>query len=49
MGKLLTFFKNWALPIVMLVGILSYLIFDALNPPQEMRALAGRIVEILQP
>ena len=49
MSKVLNFFKDWALPISIVTGIVSYLVFDALGPQQDIRTLAGRVVGILQP
>ena len=46
---LLRFYKNWALPISMVTGVIAYLLYAALPLPAGTGALVGSVVEILQP
>lgn len=46
---LLRFYKNWALPISMVLGALSYLIYAALPLPEGTGAFMSRAISILQP
>ena len=49
MKFLLRFYKNWALPISMVMGVISYLIYAALPLPEGTGALVQRIIDFLQP
>lgn len=46
---LLRFYKNWALPISMVLGALSYLLYTVLPLPEGTGAFMSRIISILQP
>ena len=45
----LRFYKNWALPISMLLGALSYLIYVALPLPAGTGIVARKVISIMQP
>lgn len=49
MKILLRFYKNWALPISMLLGALSYLIYVALPLPAGTGIVARKVISIMQP
>lgn len=49
MKFLLRFYKNWALPISMLLGALSYLIYVALPLPAGTGIVARKVISIMQP
>ena len=49
MTILLRFYKNWALPISMLLGALSYLIYVALPLPAGTGIVARKVISIMQP
>jgi BASS family bile acid:Na+ symporter len=49
MKFLLRFYKNWALPISMLLGVLSYLIYVALPLPAGTGIVARKVISIMQP
>ena len=49
MKILLRFYKNWALPISMLIGALSYLIYVALPLPAGTGIVARKVISIMQP
>lgn len=49
MKILLRFYKNWALPISMVMGVISYLIYAALPLPEGTGVLVQRIIDFLQP
>lgn len=46
---LLRFYKNWALPISMVAGVIAYLLYAALPLPPGTGAVVSRIIGILQP
>ena len=46
---LLRFYKNWALPISMVAGVLAYLLYAALPLPAGTGAVVSRIIGLLQP
>ena len=46
---LLRFYKNWALPISMVAGVVAYLLYAALPLPPGTGAVVSRIIGILQP
>lgn len=46
---LLRFYKNWALPISMVAGIVAYLLYAALPLPVGTGAVVSSVVEVLQP
>ena len=49
MKQLLRFYKNWALPISMTMGVLLYLLYSALPFPSGTGAVVSRAIDILQP
>lgn len=49
MKNLLRFYKNWALPISMTLGVLSYLVYAALPLPEGAGAIAAGVISVLQP
>lgn len=49
MKILLRFYKNWALPISMSLGALSYLIYVALPLPAGTGIVARKVISIMQP
>lgn len=49
MKFLLRIYKNWALPISMLLGALSYLIYVALPLPAGTGIVARKVISIMQP
>ena len=49
MNKLLRFYKNWALPISMIAGAISYLIYAQIPFLQHQGAFIGQAVSIAQP
>lgn len=46
---IIRFLKNWILPIAMMIGVLSYLIYDAIDFPTEIRSIASDCATIGQP
>lgn len=46
---LLRFYKNWALPISMTMGVVLYLIYAALPLPAGTGIIVSKVIEILQP
>lgn len=46
---LLRFYKNWALPISMVAGVVAYLLYAALPLPVGTGAVVSSVVEVLQP
>lgn len=46
---LLRFYKNWALPISMVAGVIAYLLYAALPLPPGTGAVVSHIIGILQP
>ena len=49
MSKVIGFVKDWALPIVMGVGVLAYFLFSAAGFSAETRQLANSTVGVVQP
>lgn len=47
--KIITFLKNWALPVSIVTGVVAYFVFVALPLSTEVHVAAGRMVAILQP
>lgn len=46
---LLRFYKNWALPISMVAGVIAYLLYAVLPLPAGTGVVVSKVVEILQP
>ena len=49
MKFILRFYKNWALPISMLLGVVSYLIYTILPLPQGIGTAVSKGISIMQP
>lgn len=49
MNRIITFLKNWTLPVSMIAGAMGYLIGAALPLPSFVKADILRLVEIIQP
>lgn len=49
MSKIITFFKNWALPVSMLSGVAAYFVFHSLNLPAGVHRFANEAVSLIQP
>lgn len=49
MNTLVRFYKNWALPISMILGVLSYLLYATLPLPEGTGSIVSEIIGILQP
>ncbi|MBR0533842.1 MAG: bile acid:sodium symporter [Bacteroidales bacterium] len=49
MSRLVTFLKNWALPVSMVAGVAAYFIFAALHLPPAAHVAANKLVGFLQP
>ena len=49
MHTLIRFYKNWALPISMVAGVVAYLLYSVLPLPAGTGALVSRVVALLQP
>lgn len=49
MKRLLRFYKNWALPISMVLGVLSYFLYAALPLPNATGVYVSQLISILQP
>ena len=47
--SLLRFYKNWALPISMAMGVLLYLLYAALPLPAGTGVVVGKVIGVLQP
>lgn len=47
--KLITFLKNWALPISIVTGVVAYFVFVALPLSAETHMAAGKVVAAVQP
>ena len=47
--SLLRFYKNWALPISMTMGVLLYLLYAALPLPAGTSVVVGKVIGVLQP
>lgn len=47
--SLLSFLRNWALPISMAMGVLLYFLYAAIPALDGTRPFVGRLVEVLQP
>lgn len=49
MKQLIRFYKNWALPISMMTGVVLYLIYAALPLPAGTGAVVSKMIDFLQP
>ena len=49
MSRILTFLKNWALPVSIVTGIVAYFVFTALPLSAAVHLAANRAVGLLQP
>jgi BASS family bile acid:Na+ symporter len=47
--KLITFLRDWALPISIVTGIVAYFVFVALPLPAATHIAAGKVVAVVQP
>lgn len=47
--NIMRFLKNWTLPVAMLAGVLSYLLYASLSLPPVVRQAAARTVAVVQP
>ncbi|MCQ2959866.1 MAG: transporter [Bacteroidales bacterium] len=48
-SKIIEFVKDWALPIAMIIGVLSYFVFQWCDFSLEVRAFANDFVAVVQP
>lgn len=48
-SALVTFIKDWILPIAMIAGVISYFTFKALNLPQVVHAACVASISVIQP
>ena len=49
MNKFFAFLRNWTLPISMLCGALSYLVYSRLSLPVSVHAVTAKTVAVVQP
>ena len=49
MGRIVSFVKDWALPIVMVAGVAAYFLFSAAGFSSEVRQMAAKSVAVVQP
>ena len=48
-SAIITFIKDWTLPIAMIAGVIAYFVFKALNLPQAVHSACVASVSVIQP
>lgn len=48
-SAIITFIKDWTLPIAMIAGVIAYFVFKALNLPQTVHSACVAAVSVIQP